>query len=160
MLKVRPANSEELQELAGIGLASWRKGILPLIAADVVSRIEKDNPFIPFLEEHGENILVAEADGVLAGLGAAEHGDNHISDIWVAPQHEGKGVGSALIAALEERFRSNGFTEATIRVSANNTRALGLYLHLGYRETWRGFDHDPILDVTLEKVALAKSIRP
>ncbi|UHS56295.1 GNAT family N-acetyltransferase [Agrobacterium vaccinii] len=159
MMNVRPAKTEELQELAQIGLASWRKGILPLVTADVVSRIEKDNPFVPFLEEQGERILVAEDDGVLAGLGAAEDGDNYISDIWVAPEHEGKGVGSALIAALEEQFRARGFREATIRVSADNKRALGLYLHLGYRETWRGFDHDPILDVTLEKVALAKAIR-
>ncbi|TAY52903.1 GNAT family N-acetyltransferase [Rhizobium leguminosarum] len=160
MLKVRPAKSEEVQELARIGLASWRKGILPLVAADVVSRIEKDNPFIPFLEEQGGNILVAETDGALAGLGASEHGDNHISDIWVAPEHEGKGVGSALIAALEEQFRARGFAEATIRVSADNTRALGLYRHLGYHETWRGFDHDPILHAKLEKVSLAKAIRP
>lgn len=158
MLKVRPAKSGELQELARIGLASWRKGILPLVAADVVSRVEKNNPFVPFLEEQGGNILVADDDGMLAGLGAAEHGDNHISDIWVAPKHEGKGVGSALIAALEKQFVARGFREATIRVSADNTRALGLYLHLGYVETWRGFDHDPILDVTLEKVALAKAI--
>ncbi len=114
MLKVRPARSEELQELARIGLASWRNGILPLVTDDIVSRVEKYNPFIPFLEEQGGNILVVETDGVLAGIGAAEHGDNHISDIWVAPQHEGKGVGSALIAALEEQFRARGFAEATI----------------------------------------------
>lgn len=160
MLKVRPAKSEELQELARIGLASWRKGILPLVADDVVSRVEKDNPFIPFLEEQGGKVLVAEADGELVGLGAAEHGDNHISDIWVAPEHEGKGVGSALVAALEDQFGRQGFAEATIGVSVDNARALGLYLHLGYRETWRGFEHDPILDVILEKVALNKTLAP
>lgn len=93
MLKVRPAKAEEIQELARIGLASWRKGILPLVAANVVSRVEKNNPFVPFLEEQGGNVLVAEDDEMLAGLGAAEHGDNHISDIWVAPDQEGKGVG-------------------------------------------------------------------
>jgi ribosomal-protein-alanine N-acetyltransferase len=53
-------------------------------------------------------------NGVLAGLGASEDRDNHISDIWVAPENEGKGVGSALIAALEERFRVAGF--ATIAI--------------------------------------------
>ncbi|HCV71399.1 MULTISPECIES: GNAT family N-acetyltransferase [Rhizobium/Agrobacterium group] len=158
MIEVRPAKSEELPELAAIGLASWRKGILPLVNAEVASRIESNNPFIPFLKEQGENILVASVDGVLAGLGASEDRDNHISDIWVAPENEGKGVGSALIAALEERFRAAAFAEATISVSADNARALGLYLHLGYHETWRGFAHDPILDTTLEKISLAKAI--
>ncbi|NKK90901.1 GNAT family N-acetyltransferase [Rhizobium leguminosarum bv. viciae] len=158
VIEVRPARPEELEELADIGLASWRKGILPLVTADVVSRIEGDNPFIPFLREQGGNILVAEINRALAGLGASEHSDNHISDIWVAPKHEGKGVGSALVAALEVRFRSQGFREATIRVSADNARALSLYLHLGYRATWRGFNHDPILDVTLEKIDMAKPL--
>ncbi|MBD8067344.1 GNAT family N-acetyltransferase [Devosia sp. PTR5] len=160
MLIVRPAKSEELHALACVGLASWRKGIQPLVTAEVVSRVEKDNPFIPFLEEQGENVLVADVDGALAGLGASESGDNHISDIWVAPEHEGKGVGSALIAALEKQFRARGFAESTISVSADNKRALGLYLHLGYQEIWRGIDHDPILDATLEKVSLAKPLRP
>ncbi|TAY79725.1 GNAT family N-acetyltransferase [Rhizobium ruizarguesonis] len=160
MIEVRRAKSDELQELARIGLASWRKGILPLVAAEVALRIEKDNPFIPFLNEQGGSILVAEADGALAGLGASEYRDNHISDIWVAPEHEGKGVGSALIKALEDQFRAQGFSEATIQVSANNKRALGLYQHLGYHETWRGFDHDPILNTSLEKVALIKLLGP
>ncbi|TDW20777.1 ribosomal-protein-alanine N-acetyltransferase [Rhizobium azibense] len=160
MIEVRPAKSEELQELARIGLASLRKGILPLVTAEVALRIEKDNPFIPFLNEQGRNILVAEADGALAGLGASEYRDNHISDIWVAPEHEGKGVGSALMEALEDQFRAQGFSEATIRVSADSKRALGLYLHLGYHETWRGFDHDPILNTSLEKVALIKLLGP
>ncbi|MEI2296725.1 GNAT family N-acetyltransferase [Ensifer sp. MJa1] len=158
MIEVRPARPDDLQELSNIGLASWRKGILPLVNADVAARIEASNPFIPFLREQGANILVAEANGALAGLGASEHGDNHISDIWVAPEHEGKGVGSALVGALEQQFRARGFREATIRVSADNARALGLYLRLGYHERWRGFDHDPILGVTLEKIELAKSL--
>lgn len=131
---------------------------MPLVTAEVASRIERDNPFIPFLHAQGANILVAETNGALAGIGASEHADNHISDIWVAPEHEGKGVGSALVKALEEQFRRRGFTEATIRVSADNRRALGLYLHLGYSQTWRGFDHDPILDLTLEKIVLARPL--
>lgn len=158
MVTVRPARPGELEELADIGLASWKKGIMPLVTAEVASRIEKDNPFIPFLQEQGANIFVAETNGALAGIGASEHADNHISDIWVAPVHEGKGIGSALVKALEEQFRRRGFSEATIRVSADNRRALGLYLHLGYCETWRGFAYDPILGVTLENVALTRPL--
>ncbi len=160
MVTVRPARPSELRELADIGLAAWKKGITPLVSAEVAARIEKNNPFIPFLREQGANVLVAETKGgALAGIGASEHADNHISDIWVAPVHEGKGIGSALVKALEEQFRKRGFSEATIRVAADNRRALGLYLNLGYSETWRGFAHDPILDVTLESVALAKPLK-
>ncbi|WP_423827823.1 GNAT family N-acetyltransferase [Sinorhizobium meliloti] len=48
-----------------------------------------------------------------------------MSDIWVAPEHGGKAVGSELVRALEEQFRNRGFGEATIRVSAENRQALG-----------------------------------
>lgn len=138
MIHVRPARPYEIGELGEIGLKSWKRGILPLVPSEVVARVEKENPFIPFLVAQGSKILVAECDGGLAGLGASEKSDNHISDIWVSPEHEGKGVGSALIRALEDDFRARGYKEATIRVSADNERALGLYLHLGYVEQWRG----------------------
>lgn len=101
---------------------------------------------------------MATADGEPAGFGAAEHDDNHIGDIWVAPEHEGKGAGSALVRALESDFQRKGFDAATIHFSADNVRALGLYLRLGYVEQRRQMEHDPILDVTLEKVALAKPL--
>lgn len=64
---------------------------MPLVPVEVASRIEKENPFFTFLKDQGGKILVAEADGALAGIGASEHSDNYISDIWVAPEHERKG---------------------------------------------------------------------
>ena len=158
MIKVRPAKPEELDELAKVGLASWRKGIRPLVTAEVADRIETNNPFLPFLKEQGVNVLVAAADGALAGLGASEDRDSHVSDIWVAPDFEGQGVGSALLAALEQQIRARGFVEATISVSADNARALGLYQYVGYRETSRRVVHDPILDTALEKILLTKQL--
>ena len=106
MISVRPARPEEVRELADIGLASWKKGIMPLVPVEVASRIEKENPFFPFLKDQGGNILVAEADGALAGIGASEHADNYISDIWVAPEHEGK----VSVLRLFRRWRRNSVT--------------------------------------------------
>ncbi|MBR0556514.1 GNAT family N-acetyltransferase [Ciceribacter sp. L1K23] len=158
MISLRPARPDDIPGLAELGFSAWKRGILPLVTSEVVRRLEGDNPFIPFLREQGGRILVAEWNGALAGLGGREHADNHISDIWVSPDHEGRGVGSALIRALEEDIRAAGFTEATISVAAENTRAFGLYRHLGYVDTWRGRAYDPILGVTLEKVALHKDL--
>ena len=41
---------------------------------------------------------------------------------------------------------------------ALNTRALGLYRHLGYQEDWREARFDPILKVELEKIGLSKKL--
>ncbi len=156
MIQVRPARAGEEAELAEVGLASWRKGIKPHVNDAVAARIEGQNPFIPFIRQLGPQILVAEYKGKAAGIGASDHGDNQISDIWVAPEFEGRGAGSLLIRALERQIADRGFAEAFIDVTAANGRALGLYRHLGYRDVWQRSEFDPILEATLEKIRLKK----
>ena len=105
-----------------------------------------------------KHILVATDGGKPAGLGACEHADDTISDIWVSPAFEGRGIGSALLAALEQEIAGRGHGQARIAVAAANERAFRLYRHRGYREIWRGTRHDPILATPLEKVELAKDL--
>ncbi|WP_348520082.1 GNAT family N-acetyltransferase [Agrobacterium tumefaciens] len=102
---MRPARAGEEAELAEVGLASWRKGIKPHVNDAVAARIEAQNPFIRQL---GTQILVAEYQGKAAGIGASEHGDNQISDIWVAPEFEGLGAGSLLIGHLNDKLLTEG----------------------------------------------------
>lgn len=58
----------------------------------------------------------------------------HISDIVVAPEGEGQGVGRALMAAGEDWARSKGYRLITLHVFTENTRARALYERLGYGE--------------------------
>jgi len=58
----------------------------------------------------------------------------HISDIVVAPEGEGRGVGKALMAAGEDWARNRGYRLITLNVFMANTRARALYEHLGYGE--------------------------
>ena len=158
MIEIRSATEADAVALAEIGLAAWRKGIMPLVPESVVARITAENPFRPFLKEMGARILVALDDGRPAGLGACEHGDDYISDIWVSPDFEGRGVGSALLHALEQQIAGRGYAQARLHVAAANARAFGLYRHRGYREIWRGTMHDAILDIPLEKVELVRDL--
>ncbi|WP_342585791.1 GNAT family N-acetyltransferase [Sinorhizobium alkalisoli] len=109
-----------------------------------------------FCKNWGPRVVVAEIGGAAAGIGACECNDNTISDIWIAPAFEGRGAGSALIGALEAQIAGRGYAEAHIQVAVRNERALQLYRHLGYRETWRKVLFDPILETDLEKVGLSK----
>ena len=158
MIILRPAREIEIEALAELGLSAWCKGIGPHVSPDVVRRVTQNNPFLPFLRDLGAQVLVAEIDGCPAGIGASEHADNCISDIWVSPLFEGRGVGSALIAALEQKFTSQGFAEVLIQVTAANSRAYGLYRHLGFVEIWRRKELDPVLNTVLEKVGLSKPL--
>ncbi|MGK9199818.1 GNAT family N-acetyltransferase [Sinorhizobium meliloti] len=159
MILVRSALPQEADFLAQIGLEAWRKGIKPLVPAHVAAATEQNNPFLPFVRELGPRILVAEVDGEAAGLGAREHDDHVISDIWVAPAFEGRGAGSALIKALEAQIAERGYRQASIQVAAQNERALQLYQRLGYRVLWRKVAFDPILQTELEKIGLSKALR-
>ena len=61
-------------------------------------------------------------------------GDLYLDGIAVAEPHRGRGIGTALIAAFEERARDNGFQTVSLEVIAANPRARDLYERLGYRE--------------------------
>lgn len=56
----------------------------------------------------------------------------------VHPAWQSLGVGTGLVAALEERILDRGLTRAELAVEADNPRAAALYRRLGYRTLgWR-----------------------
>lgn len=60
-----------------------------------------------------------------------EHG--HVSDIVVAPEAEGRGVGQALMAAAEAWARERGYRLLSLHVFEGNVRARTFYERLGYQ---------------------------
>ncbi len=58
----------------------------------------------------------------------------HISDLAVAPAHEGQGVGKALLAHAEAWAREHHCQMVTLAVFPGNARARGLYEASGYAE--------------------------
>ncbi|WP_155138747.1 N-acetyltransferase [Roseibium sp. RKSG952] len=142
--------------MAQIGLSAWKRGIQPLVPDHVRDRILRDNPFRPFIQLSGPNVLVAEFEGQPASIAACEDGDNEITDLWVDPAYEGLGIGSALLTRLEEQIRNRGYDTASISVASKNERALALYLHRGFAVAWQEPRFDPILQIRLEKTGLSK----
>jgi GNAT superfamily N-acetyltransferase len=57
----------------------------------------------------------------------------HVSDLVVAAGAEGRGVGSALMAAAEDWSRARGHRLLSLNVFDENRRARKLYDRLGYR---------------------------
>jgi ribosomal protein S18 acetylase RimI-like enzyme len=58
----------------------------------------------------------------------------HISDIIVAPEGKGRGIGSLLMTKAEDWARSNGYRWLTLSVFAQNLHAREVYSRLGYGE--------------------------
>jgi ribosomal protein S18 acetylase RimI-like enzyme len=60
--------------------------------------------------------------------------------IAVVPSARGKGVGSALLDALLERARADGYRAISLAVDRNNAGAIGLYQRHGFERVREGED--------------------
>lgn len=97
------------------------------------------------VSKHQGRILVAEADGVIAGYAtlrffdSAEERDEvfytfaHVGDLGVLASHRGQGIGTALLAACEDIARASGQKWLRLGVIASNGDAVRLYEREGFR---------------------------
>jgi|SRR5688572_10229792 len=89
----------------------------------------------------GALLWVAEDQGAVIGMAYAErttdyftqenHG--HLGILAVAEDAEGRGIGKALLATVEQWSRDAGFRFLSLNVFAENTRALAVYEKAEYR---------------------------
>jgi ribosomal protein S18 acetylase RimI-like enzyme len=84
--------------------------------------------------------LLARLDGAAVGLANCFTGYStfaaapviNIHDLAVAPGHRGRGIGRALLLAVEDEARLRGAVKVTLEVLSGNERAKALYVALGY----------------------------
>lgn len=93
-----------------------------------------------------DGALVAIEDGAPCGFATfrAERPVSQLVTVAVLPSHQGRGIGAALVAAVEARARAAGASAIALYTNAAMTENLALYPRLGYAETGRrhedGFD--------------------
>ena len=120
---------------ADFALPPWRR------RHECIEGIRQD--LLRHLEDQPANsyLFVAEnADGERVGFVHLQRttdfftgrGNCHISDLAVLPQHEGTGVGKALLAHAEDWAREHHCALVTLAVLPGNERARALYEASGY----------------------------
>ena len=98
---------------------------------------------------HGWEALLDER---IVGVGLAEQ--DRVSDLWLDAASRGRNLGSRLLACLEDDIRSRGYSEARLRVVAENEAAIGFYIARGWREIER-FAHEKL---NFEMVVMRKPL--
>lgn len=160
MLTLRPANSSDARDLALIGIAAWQEAITAWGEDVEKLRENATTAYVNFCVKNWPDILVADWDGDLAGWGASENADDQITDLWVAPAFQGRGIGSELLAKLEQGIRERGFERARLDTHARNVRAIHLFKRHGYRVSAYTVAYSEPLDVDIDTVAMVKDYRP
>jgi GNAT superfamily N-acetyltransferase len=88
-----------------------------------------------FMDEIGQ-FFVFEEQGRILGFSAADFRDGHIWALFVDPDHEGRGIGRALLDRACAVLLARGHLEANLNTGAG-TRAERFYRRDGWRETGR-----------------------
>jgi GNAT superfamily N-acetyltransferase len=96
---IRPALAHEYDEIARVWMESWvSTGFLqasPSHLANMRARLAREN---------GWSLFVAEVDGTLAAMLALRLPDKHLNQLFVAPEHQGKGIGRQLLAFTRQQL--------------------------------------------------------
>lgn len=115
----------------------WAEATAARDGNDAIAPLELSRPVIQgVLDQPGSFLVIAEIGAVAAGFAAAAPVGTSVAELHylgVAPRFAGAGVGKVLLGALAAELTSRGFTEATLKVYADNLRAVRLYETTGWR---------------------------
>jgi GNAT superfamily N-acetyltransferase len=105
--------------------------------------------------------VVAWLDPAAVGCGGvrrAEPGVGELKRMYVAPAHRGRGVGRAVLAALEDRARTIGYERLILETGVRQPEAVALYRATGYEQIEPyGFYRGSPLSVCMAKTLEALS---
>ncbi|GGA60575.1 GNAT family N-acetyltransferase [Pelagibacterium lentulum] len=160
---LRRASIAEADKLGQMAFDAWDSSMNHILRADSDDQIEADRrallvAFQLFCINAAPAIMVAEQDGMLAGWGARDAMSPYISDLWVAPSQQRKGIGRALLHAVEQDIFRSGHDVSVLETHAENGGAIRFYAREGYGIVWRGVKFSKLLGQRIEKVRMEKQL--
>jgi len=120
---IRRARAEDAQEVGEVFVASLET----LTFLSRLHTLEETRRFIVEIVPRDHEIWVAEEDGRVVGLAAI--GEDTLGHLYVHPDSQGQGIGTALLDRTKE-LRPKGFTLWTF---PQNDRACSFYERRGLR---------------------------
>lgn len=131
-VKIRKAEQGEASRLAAIGYDAWDASIRPLLR-DVPGLRERERMRQRVYAERAiRNILVAATGTQLLGWAARTPGSIYLPYLMVAPEVQGQGIGTLLLARTEALMELEGLDRVMLDTPADNVRAVQFYVGLGY----------------------------
>lgn len=132
-MTIRPATPDDIPWIAAIWNAEIRNGTATFTTdekseIDLLTRIQGDDPFLTLLED--EEVAGFACAGDFRGGPGYAHSKE--ITIYLDPAHHGKGLGRALIMALELELKARGTHLTVAGISGTNTGALAFHKAMGF----------------------------
>jgi ribosomal protein S18 acetylase RimI-like enzyme len=124
-LLIRPARSDEYDEVARVWMNSW-----------VSTGLEDASPFllaklrarVPMEIEQGWSLYVADDSGTLAAMLALHMSERYLDQLFVAPEYQGQNLGRQLLAFTRAQLPD----EIWLRCVRENEKAWRWYEREGF----------------------------
>jgi ribosomal protein S18 acetylase RimI-like enzyme len=128
--------------------------LLANVAEDVFDHAVDVSTAARFLADPRHHIAVAVDEGKVVGFASGVHylhpdkpvPELFVNEVGVAPSHQGRGLGKAVMNALLQHGRELGCSQAWVLTDRDNTAAMRLYTACGGKDT----DH-VMLEFNLQK---------
>lgn len=162
-MTLRRASIAEADKLGQLGFEAWESSMRQIL--DPVSVEEEEAgrealliAFQLFCIDACNTITVAHDRDGLLGWAAHDPFGPYISDLWVAPAHQRKGIGGRLLATMEQDIFRAGHDVSVLETHAENGGAIRFYIREGYSIVWRGTKFSRLLGQRIEKVRMEKQL--
>lgn len=153
---IRQARSTEIRTLAALGVIAWEQAFEAAGEVTDHLRIKAEATYFGFCEQSWPIIIVAEVDGETVGWAALEAGQNKITDLWVLPNFQRHGIGSALIGELERQATEREFDEIHLETHAKNMPALLFFKKHEYTVSGLKSAYSPTMDKSVDTLEMRK----
>lgn len=129
---VRHASLDDKPALKSLLQDTFENTWLPEITPAAAQRYVQSDIGGRYVEEHGQDFVVAEIDGNIAGL--VHWRQDFVEAVHVSTKYQGRGIGSRLLDHAETMIRDAGFRQMRLETDTFNEQAQAVYKSLGYEE--------------------------
>ena len=122
---IRPARTDEHDEIARLWMESWVSTGLDVASASLLDKLRAR---IPVEIENGWSLFVAEARGRMAAMLALHLPKKNLDQLFVAPEYQGHSLGRRLLAFTRTQLPD----EIWLRCALQNEKAWHWYEREGF----------------------------
>ncbi|MGN7291511.1 GNAT family N-acetyltransferase [Rhizobium sp. SAFR-030] len=155
MPTIRNAREGEADLLTEIGLRAWAQAMGPIGGSEDL-RVNALDAFSYFTRYSWVTITVIEENGVAAGWAAREGLDETVTDFWIDPSFQRRGLGTTLLREIERQILDQGLDIVRLQTHAQNSDAVSFFEKNGYAINWLSISYSPKLDQDVQSVGLSR----